>query len=59
MFHAPRNIDGSINHEVHDVMRDDYPPAIANWFNTTLNGRDYWFSGYDMNRKFNTKVCEL
>lgn len=58
MFHAPRNVDGTINYGVYNMMLNEYPPRIKNWFGETLSGRDYWFNGYEMHKKFNVPMCD-
>lgn len=58
MFHAPRSPDNTINEAWFNIMQNNYPSDIKTWFSNTLDGKDYWFSGKEMNKKFNTPLCE-
>ena len=56
LLHAPR-YKGKIDKGFYLFNKRTYPQAISRWYDATLDGRDYIFTGQEMIEKFNIRKC--
>jgi hypothetical protein len=58
LFHAPINTSKKISEVWFNEMQKKYPEKIKKWFPATLDGKDYIFTGLEMNKKFDIPLCD-